>query len=78
MRVLEVYGQLRLFYREMARTTADGCTLGDGSSELGRTSSLQVVVGVKPDNQTSISVVFKKIVIVLMGCQQEEAEKLNK
>ena len=39
--------------REMQRITVDDCSHADGSSELGGTISLQVVVEVKSDNQTS-------------------------
>ena len=42
-------GQLRLSGREMQRTTVDDFTHADGSSELGATISLQVVIGMRPD-----------------------------
>ena len=38
----------------MQQTTADGCSLADGSSDLVGITSLQAVVaGKEPDNQTS-------------------------
>ena len=47
-------GQQRLLSWEMQRSTADGCLLVDGSSDLGEITSLEdVVIGVEHDNQTS-------------------------
>ena len=51
---LEQPGQQRLSsVREMQRTTAEGCSLADGSSDLGATIFFQAVAGIEPDNQTS-------------------------
>ena len=55
-------GQQRLASWEMQRTTADGCSLVERSSDLGGSTSLQVVViVVKHDNQTSSFASSRKI-----------------
>ena len=54
--------QQRISSWEMQRTTADGCSPVDGSSNLGRTTSLRFVIGVKPYNQTSLFTSSRKIV----------------
>ena len=61
---LEAPGQLRLLSRKMQRTTADGCTLTDSSSELEEIISLQAVIGVKPE-KTASPIVISLIVVIL-------------
>ena len=62
----EAPGQQRLSSWAIQRATADDCSLADGSSDLGETTSLQVVVRIKPDNHTFPFSLSRKIVFLQM------------
>ena len=61
----------------MQRTTVDGCKLADGSPELGESCFLQAVVGIEPDNKTSLLATFGEFVIFSMGWQQKKVVELD-
>ena len=47
----EAPGQQRLSsWARQRTTTTEGCSLADGGSDLGKITSLQVVVRIKPDD----------------------------
>ena len=69
--------QPRLLLRDMQRTTVDMSTAADGSLEQEEIIHLQVVVGVKPDNQTSPIATSCKIVIFPMSWQQGKMVELD-
>ena len=48
---VEAPGQPRLSRRKIRPTIVDGCTHADGSLENGGITSIQDVVGVKPDKR---------------------------
>ena len=62
----EAPGQQRLSSWAIQRTTADGCSLTDGSSDLGETTSLQGFVRIKLDNHIFPFASSRKIVFVQM------------
>ena len=62
----------------MQPTAADGRSLVDRSSNLGGTSSLEVViVGIEPDNQISQFASSQKIVFLQMSWQPEVTKELS-
>ena len=67
----KVPGQQRLSRWEIQRTTADGCSLVDRSSDLRGTTSLQAVIGVESDNQTSSFASSRKIIYLQMSWQPQ-------
>ena len=73
----EAPGQQRLWSWEMQQTTADGCSLADRSSDLGGTTSLQAVIGVEPDNQTSQFSSLYQIVSWQMSWLQVKSKELG-
>ena len=60
----------------MQRTAADGFTRADSSSEMGGIF-LQAVIGMKPEDTTSQVTARREIVILPMGWQEKEVEKLS-
>ena len=58
----EAPGQQRLLSSKMKRATADGCSLIEGSLDLGGTTSHQAIVQIEPDSQTSRFFLSRKII----------------
>ena len=74
----EAPGQQRLSSWDIQQTTADGCSVADGSSDLGETSSLRVVVGVEPNNHITFPFASsRKIILLQMRWQQVKLKKLD-
>ena len=63
----------------MQQTTADGCSLADGSSDLGETTFREdFVVGVELDNQTSTFASSQKIAFLQMSWQPPDERTMSR
>ena len=78
--VIEAPEQQCLSNWEMEGTTVDGCSLVDGSSDLGETtfSLEELIIGRQPDSQTSTSFASSKIVCQKMSHKPKGKELANK
>ena len=61
----------------MQQTTADGCSLADGSLNMGETISLQAIVEIELDNLTSQFASCRKIVFLEMSWKPKDMVKLG-